>query len=91
MQQPKIESAGLAEYFQVTATTDIGFGKPGPEIFLHALDALGVPAGNAAYVGDSLTWDVRGAGNGSERTSDDPVPDAQITSLAKLPELVARL
>ena len=102
MQQPKIEAAGLAEYFQVTATTDIGFGKPGPEIFLHALDALGVPADASVYVGDSLRWDVGGAGNagmvsvwlnrnGIERTSDDPVPDAQITSLAELPELVARL
>lgn len=77
----------------MTATTDIGFGKPGPEIFLHALDALGVPADASVYVGDSLRWDVGGAGNAgsSERTSDDPVPDAQITSLAELPELVARL
>jgi putative hydrolase of the HAD superfamily len=102
MQQPKIEAAGLAGYFRVTTTTDIGFGKPGPEIFMHALDALGVPADAAVYVGDSLTWDVRGAGNagvvsvwlnrnGSERTSDDPLPDAQIVSLAELPELVPRL
>ena len=44
----------------MTTTTDIGFGKPGPEIFMHALDALGVPADAAVYVGDSLTWDVRG-------------------------------
>ena len=95
----------MARYFRVTTTTDIGFGKPGPEIFMHALDALGVPADAAVYVGDSLTWDVRGvrgAGNagvvsvwlnrnGSERTSDDPLPDAQIVSLAELPELVPRL
>ena len=74
----------MARYFRVTTTTDIGFGKPGPEIFMHALDALGVPADAAVYVGDSLTWDVRGAGNagmvsvwlnrnGNERTSDDRV------------------
>ena len=42
----------------MTATTDIGFGKPGPEIFLHALDALGVPADASVYVGDSLRWGV---------------------------------
>lgn len=86
----------------MTTTTDIGFGKPGPEIFMHALDALRVPADVAVYVGDSLTWDVRGAGNagmlsvwlnrnGSERTSADPLPDAPIVSLAELPELVPRL
>ena len=42
-------------------------------------------AGNAGVVS---VWLNR---NGSERTSDDPLPDAQIVSLAELPELVPRL
>lgn len=40
----------------------VGVAKPDPGIFRLALDALGVPAGDAVlHVGDSLRYDVAGA------------------------------
>ena len=40
----------------------VGVAKPDPGIFRIALDALGVPAGQAVlHVGDSLRYDVAGA------------------------------
>ena len=39
----------------------VGVEKPDPGIFLIALEALGVPAERAVHVGDTVTFDVRGA------------------------------
>lgn len=39
----------------------VGVAKPDPRIFDSALDALGLPAGRVAYVGDSVRNDVAGA------------------------------
>jgi putative hydrolase of the HAD superfamily len=39
----------------------VGVSKPAAEIFRHALDPLGVPPDRAAYVGDTVRYDVRGA------------------------------
>jgi HAD superfamily hydrolase (TIGR01509 family) len=45
---------GVASYFDVTVFGDDGYRrKPHPEALLQALERLGVPTGNAAYVGDS--------------------------------------
>lgn len=98
-QMPKIEAAGLAAYFEVVVTTDCGYGKPDPAIFALALEQLDAAAERAVYVGDSLGWDVAGAKragmtavwlnrHGTERGKDDPVPDAQIDSLDRLPEVL---
>lgn len=38
-----------------------GFEKPDPRIFALALDTLGVPAGRAVHVGDTIFADVEGA------------------------------
>ncbi|MFF5448657.1 HAD family hydrolase [Streptomyces sp. NPDC012888] len=44
-----------------TATSDdVEQGKPAPDPILHALDLVGVPAGDAVFVGDSV-WDMRAA------------------------------
>jgi HAD superfamily hydrolase (TIGR01509 family) len=57
-----VESFGLAEQFDVIVFSDeVGFRKPQPEIFLHALAELGVDAENAMFVGDRLDTDVQGA------------------------------
>ncbi len=40
---------------------EVGARKPGPAIFEAALDALGVDAGAALFVGDRLVDDVAGA------------------------------
>ena len=96
VQVPKLESAGLRPYFAEIVTTDCGYGKPGAEIFHHALDRLGCPAARAVYVGDSLRWDIGGANGagllsvwitrkGERRGGADPVPAMEFESLAGLP------
>jgi HAD superfamily hydrolase (TIGR01509 family) len=57
-----VESFGLTEHFDVIVfSEEVGFRKPQPEIFLHALAALGVDPENAMFVGDRLDTDVQGA------------------------------
>jgi putative hydrolase of the HAD superfamily len=57
-----VESFGLTELFDVIVfSEEVGFRKPQPEIFLHALAQLGVDPENAMFVGDRLATDVQGA------------------------------
>jgi HAD superfamily hydrolase (TIGR01509 family) len=57
-----VEAFGLAERFDVIVfSEEVGFRKPQPEIFLHALSQLGVEPENAMFVGDRLDTDVQGA------------------------------
>jgi HAD superfamily hydrolase (TIGR01549 family) len=61
-----VQSLGLFKYFEpraVAISADLGIRKPNPAIFLHALDALGVPPHEAVMVGDSLRADIVGALN----------------------------
>ena len=99
---PRIVAAGLDAYFESVTTTDCGSGKPLPAIFAHALASLDVEPAHSVYVGDSLPWDIGGANHagmisvwltrsGARRGAADPVPQAQITSLCDLPELLSRL
>jgi putative hydrolase of the HAD superfamily len=54
--------AGLTGVFGVIAdSTAVGWTKPDPRIFRHALDALGVSPGETAFVGDSRPRDMEGA------------------------------
>jgi HAD superfamily hydrolase (TIGR01509 family) len=58
-----IEEAGLAALLDVVVfSADVGALKPQPEIFLHALDRLGVAPEDAMFVGDRLATDIQGAG-----------------------------
>ena len=43
-------------------SSEVGKRKPHPAIFERALEALGVAATDAVFVGDRLYEDVRGAG-----------------------------
>ena len=46
----------------VVDSTVVGVAKPDPAIFIPALAAIGLPASpRVAYVGDTVTYDVRGA------------------------------
>jgi putative hydrolase of the HAD superfamily len=57
-----VAAFGLAEQFDVIVfSEEVGFRKPQPEIFLHALTQLGVDPENAMFVGDRLDTDVQGA------------------------------
>ena len=53
---------GLARFFDVVVdSARVGATKPDARIFRHALDVLGVAAGGAVFVGDSLPRDMAGA------------------------------
>lgn len=57
-----LQAAGLREYFDVVIDSSlVGAEKPDPRIFQAALDALGVSAEEALYVGDLYEVDVIGA------------------------------
>ena len=56
---------GLFDLFEVFAISDhLGVVKPDRRMFVHALEALGIPQsgwGTAAMVGNNLARDIRGA------------------------------
>jgi HAD superfamily hydrolase (TIGR01549 family) len=59
-----LHAIGLAHYFEVSyAARGFGKGKPEPEIFLAACEALQIAPHEAAYVGDDPLVDVAGAQN----------------------------
>ena len=58
------EAFGLAPLLDVLVfSEEVGFAKPQPEIFLYALEQLGVEPLDAMFVGDRLETDVQGAAN----------------------------
>ena len=61
--QRDLEQMGLAEPLDFAVfSSEVGKRKPHPAIFERALDALGVGADDAVFVGDRLYEDIRGAG-----------------------------
>ena len=60
--QEELRESGLAELFEaVSVSADIGYLKPHPRIFLHALESMDLVPHRTAMVGDSLRADVGGA------------------------------
>ncbi len=58
----EVDDLGLGELLDAMAVScDVGYMKPHPKIFQHALDTLGVDPQEAVMVGDSLRADVAGA------------------------------
>ena len=56
------DDLGLRSHLDVMVdSTDLGWTKPDPRLFRHALGALGVDATHATFVGDSVTRDMAGA------------------------------
>lgn len=54
--------AGLAELVEVIVDSGaVGVAKPDPAIFAHALGPLGLEPHETWYLGDTVTFDVRGA------------------------------
>lgn len=94
-----LAEAGLLQLLDVRVyTCELTHMKPHPEAFQTLLDALGVTAGRAVFVGDRLRDDVEGAQGAGLRavllTGRHPVlpsatvPDAEMTSVAGLLELL---
>jgi putative hydrolase of the HAD superfamily len=94
---------GLQHLFDARIySSDVGYAKPHPRIFQVALEALGVAADNAAYVGDRLLPDVGGAHavgmkailiEVDHRAEAHPtiVPDARIKELPELLDVLPTL
>jgi len=96
-----LERFGLAEFFEVACfSSHVGFRKPDPRIFRSALDALGVPANRAVFVGDEPEADIAGARaaglravwiDRADRPPPDPPADLHITRLAHLPDYLPQV
>jgi len=97
-----LERWGLATYLEVMLfSADEGLWKPGAAIFNRALRALELQPGEAAYVGDSLYFDVYGAQQAGLKAiwvenqemtaplSMTITPDAVIRRLSDLPDAIA--
>lgn len=57
-----LENLGLTGYFKsVTASTEVGFAKPSPTVFLQALEKHQCSPRDAWHIGDSLKEDYEGA------------------------------
>jgi putative hydrolase of the HAD superfamily len=102
-----LEAYGLTHYFEAVITSSgLGARKPNPRIFLEAARLVGVPPSACAYVGDTVSRDVIGArraGYGlaiqiksfltaqSDRDTDTEAPDAVVTSLLEVVDVISRL
>jgi HAD superfamily hydrolase (TIGR01509 family) len=96
-----LEGHGLLSCFHhLTFSDEVGVRKPAAEIFRLTLDALDVPPGDAAHVGDDARLDVEGARNAGLRVvqvvaaggaAGPPEPDLVIQGLEALPEAIATL
>ena len=61
-QIPRMQAAGIEHFFEeVVVSEAIGFNKPSPEIFHHALSRLNLTPAQVLYIGDSLKHDYAGA------------------------------
>ncbi len=58
-QRAKVERFELAHRFDhIQIEGEHGFGKPEQRAYLHAMDALGVNAGDTWMIGDNLEWEI---------------------------------
>ncbi|MEH2278114.1 MAG: HAD-IA family hydrolase [Nostoc sp.] len=61
-QLPRMQAAVIEHFFQAVVVSEaIGFAKPSPEIFHHALSRLNLTLAQVLYVGHSLKHDYAGA------------------------------
>jgi putative hydrolase of the HAD superfamily len=100
-----LEAQGLRDFFEVVVTSaEVGIRKPRHEIFDAALEAMRLPAAQAAYVGNDYLKDVMGARLAGMRAVWVPGataidyrehttihPDAVIDRLDALPKIVSSL
>ena len=92
----ELHKVGLLGYFDpIIVSGDHGYRKPDRRLFQHALDGMGVAAGNTLYVGNDMYRDIYGAREAGLTTvmfdSDqgskvyrDCVPDYTITDFRDL-------
>jgi putative hydrolase of the HAD superfamily len=99
-----LDDLDLRRYFgSVVVSSETGFRKPHPSLFQRALEEVAASAPDTAFVGDSLQNDVAGAKAIGMRAvltrqyrrepldGADPPPDAVISRLHELPDVLAHL
>ncbi len=94
-----LANAGILHYFDARIySSGLGVAKPHPRLFEAALEALAVPAGRAAHVGDRAGADVAGAKRAGMSAvlirvpgrADDELPAVAPDALVdELPDLLA--
>ncbi|MDT0307901.1 HAD family hydrolase [Streptomyces sp. DSM 44917] len=99
-QEGTLRSLGIRDRFEVLlCSSQLGHAKPAPEAFLAACEALGLPPGSVAYVGDRPDVDAAAAdaaglhGIWLDRAATLPPPPGvrRITGLTALPDLLRTL
>ena len=61
-QSIKMDSSDISKYFsKVILSENVGFKKPHPNIFLHALNKAKTNAAESLMIGDNLDLDIEGA------------------------------
>jgi HAD superfamily hydrolase (TIGR01662 family) len=105
--QTLVDKAGIRAYLDFILTSAAaGVRKPNPRIFNLALNFWGISPARVAMIGDTLGADVLGAQNaglysiwitrradipGNRAHVDTIHPDAAITNLSELPDLLTQL
>jgi putative hydrolase of the HAD superfamily len=93
----KLKSADILHYFDVIVTSEcIGYKKPSPEIFNHALKKAGVNAQKSVMIGDNPEADIVGAKNvqmttvlyNSRKVVHNSMPDYEVFSLKDLQDIL---
>ncbi len=57
-----LDADGLRPYFKTVQQSSVCYvRKPGPAIFYYAMEEVGIPAENSAFLGDNLDRDITGA------------------------------
>ena len=98
---PLLKRHGL-KFHAVLSSEGARAYKPHPSAFHQIMDRLGVVPSEAVFLGDNPYDDIQGARlvgiravwlnrNGGNYDSSMPAPDAQISSLAELPDVLERL
>jgi putative hydrolase of the HAD superfamily len=78
----------------VVTSADVGMAKPGPAVFMRALELAGVGPGEALHVGDSLDNDIEGARAAGlravlvQRDGGPPAGVETVRSLTELPSVL---
>lgn len=99
LQREKIQGANLARFFDaILISGEVGVGKPDCRIFELALEELAASPSETVMIGDSLSRDILGAqhaglkgiwlNRSSNDVDDQIIPDAQMTSLNQIYELL---
>jgi putative hydrolase of the HAD superfamily len=100
-----LKELGIATYFlKVYASAKVGLRKPDPRFFAMCLASIKVPPQDAAYVGDSIEYDLKGASSAGMRTiiisesspsdlwgSTRDAPDFVVHDLLEVPRIISSL